>query len=95
MKERFGCCSIGYTGTPGDGGHIRPSAMHTFSWLPKGYGQSMDDRLVCVLFDPGDKIKHPLPNGERHPLMAAISDAIADYFKKNPDAVTGTFENRS
>lgn len=83
------CISIGYTGTPGDGGHIHKSGMFTFTWLPKGYGPSMEDRTICVLFDENGKLKHPLPNGEPHPLLAAIAKTIEDYLRTHRELSSG------
>lgn len=72
------CVSIGLTGTPGDGGH-KPSLIYTFDWLPKGYGPSLEDRQVCVLFDPDNTLKSKLGRGERHPLIEAIAAAIEKH----------------
>lgn len=82
------CISVGFTGTPGDGAHIKPSSIYTFDWLPKGYGPSMEDRTICVLFDSEDRMESRLGVGERHPLVEAIARAIETHLKNNPaDAV--------
>lgn len=81
--------SIGYTGTPGDNGHIHASSMYTFTWLPKGYGPSMEDRTICVLFDKNAKLKHPLPSGEPHPLLDAIAKVIENYLNDHPELANG------
>lgn len=98
------CCSVGFTGTPGDGEHIRASAMYTFTWLPKGYGPSMEDRgavqdstedrMVCVLFDPDGRLESKPSKGERHPLVEAIATAIEGHLKDHPEDAVGWFENR-
>lgn len=82
--SREPCCTVGFTGTPGDGGHIKPSSMYTFTWLPKGYGPSMEDRTVCAVFDPNGTLESRLRRGERHPLIEAIAAAIENHMKENP-----------
>lgn len=86
-------CSVGFTGTPGDGGHIKPSAMYTFTWLPKGYGPSMEDRTICVLFDPHMVLEGELSKGMRHPLIESIAHAIETYLKEHPEPL-GFKENQ-
>ena len=84
MSEKTGCVSVGFTGTPGDGGHIKPSGMYTFHWLPKGYGPSMEDRMMCVLFDGDRDLESRLGKGERHPLIEKIATAIEEYMRETP-----------
>lgn len=87
-----GCCSVGFTGTPGDGGYIKPSNIWTVSWLPKGYGPSLEDRQVCVIFDS----EGTLAEGKRdHPLVDDIARTVERFFRRRPDKITGTFENVS
>lgn len=89
MSPKEGCITVGYTGTPGDGGHIHQSGMYVFTWLPKGYGPSMEDRTICALFDENYKLKHPRPDGTDHPLIGAIAKVIEDYMRVHQEAATG------
>ena len=89
LKRREPCIAVGYTSTPGDGNHIRQAGMFTFRWLPNGYGSSLDDRLVCAIFDPEFKLESSLRRGERHPLIEAVASAIENHLRDNPIDVVG------
>lgn len=85
------CVTVGFTGTPGDGGHIQRSSIYTFTWLPKGYAPTAEDRMVAVVF-AGD-IESGLGEEDRHPLIDAVAKAIEDYMRKNPGQAVGFLEN--
>lgn len=87
------CISVGFTGTSGDGSHIKPSAFYQFTWLPKGYGVDLDQRTVCTLFDPAGLLESRLRKGERHPLIEKIATVIEEHFRQNPAEVVGFFDH--
>jgi len=84
MKE--GCISVGTTFTSGEG-HIPRGAIYLLDWLPKGYGPSLEDRRICVIFDDkfgDDDREDGLPK-----LVLAVKATVEKHLRENPDDLFG------
>ncbi len=79
MLSREPKCSVGYGGDPITGWRL--------TWLPKGYGPTPEDRLVCVVADPvGEEWHDGYTFNDPHPLIAVIRDAITAYYTQQREA---------
>lgn len=92
MAERHSpCLSVGYTGCKADG-HIPWGPLWTVQWLPKGYGPSMGDRLVCAFFDTGrlwDDYGVSRSDGTLPPLIRVAVEAMEAHLRQHPEDLAG------
>ncbi len=87
--EGKGVCSVGY----GSSQYLPIGGAWHFTWLPKGYGPSLDQIEIAVLADfDATADKYGLGKGERHPLAEAIAKAIQNYMRR--DAAPGQGEKK-
>lgn len=80
------CCSVGYGGDYEICAHGLESGCKRpwhISWLPKGYGPTRDDFIIClVAVPPGDDwSRYGLAKGKRPPIIEAICVAIEDQMR--------------
>lgn len=88
-KRRQGCLSVGYTGCE-KSGHIPGGPMWAVYWLPKGYGLSMQDRLVCAFFDTGNRWdEHNVDRDRLPPLIRVACEAMEAHLRDHPEDLAG------
>jgi hypothetical protein len=71
---------VAYTAIGKNDGHIPPGGLWLIEWLPKGYGPTPNDKLVCVFPDQGwRELGHHVKEGGLPPLIEAVVKVIEDY----------------
>jgi len=74
----------------GAGGDYQIDGRHAWHlmWLPKGYGPSLDDFVVCTVACPPHEKEQKwwrmMQIGQRPALLQAIAEAIEQFFMKHP-----------
>ncbi len=76
---RTPCAAIGWGGAYEIDGDHRPAH---FTWLPKGYGPSLDMFTIAVVRIPPDE-EHDEWSSD-HPLLVAVRHAIEKYMAERP-----------
>ena len=72
------CCTVSLSGSD----HFPKGTTWYVEWLPKGYGPSNEDRLICAFPDPGGawcEAGYGLSEERRPPLIAAVVKAINEH----------------
>lgn len=89
------CCTVGLTSYEKQG-HIPGGLIWTVTWLPKGFGPSMQDRLICTFFDTEGRWpteRFGLQMETRPPLIRAVCDAIEKHLREHPEDIAGHLVN--
>ncbi len=83
---REACCTVGFGGDYRIAAHgLEPGCHHPWhiTWLPKGYGPTREDYVICLVAQPPneDWEQYGLSKGKRPPLIEAICAAIETHMK--------------
>lgn len=87
------CCTVGCAICEKNG-HIPGGPLWIIEWLPKGYGPSLEDRLICTFFDTEhcwdwDEFGPKSPP----PLIKAVCRAIEKHLREHPEDIAGHLVN--
>jgi hypothetical protein len=70
------CASIGWGGDYQIDGDLRTAHL---TWLPKGYGPSLDMFTICLVRIPPDERGSVKGMDSEHPLLVAVKEAVETY----------------